>query len=205
MMMMKEYYLNIYKKFDKFIFLDTETTGFSKKDEVVQIAFIVYDKCNDEMEYYNDYCKTSGVLISERASAVNGIRNEDLLGKPFIEDTDAYKALMELNDYSTCCIIHNKKFDLRLLEQSLEQSGVDMDLDKDLYMTFIDSLEVAKRVMNEKSYKLQDLRKSLAISNNEKKIMKRLGINSIREHDALGDVISLFALSMELYGVKIWA
>lgn len=199
--MMKEYYLNIYRKFDKFIFLDTETTGFSKKDEVVQIAFIVYDKCNDEIEYYNDYCKTRGVLISERASAVNGIRNEDLLGKPFIEDTDAYKALMALNDYGTCCIIHNKKFDLRLLEQSLEQSGVDMDLD----MTFIDSLEVAKRVMNEKSYKLQDLRKSLAISNNEKKIMKRLGIDSIREHDALGDVISLFALSMELYGIKIWA
>lgn len=37
------------------------------------------------------------------------------------------------------------------------------------------------------------------------RIMKRLGIDSIRRHDALGDVVSLFALSMELYGVKICA
>lgn len=37
------------------------------------------------------------------------------------------------------------------------------------------------------------------------KIMKRLSVDSVRGHDTLGDVVSLFALSMELYGIKICA
>jgi hypothetical protein len=58
----------------------------------------------------------------------------------------------------------------------------------------VDTLKIVRKILTEKSYKLEELRKKAQIYDNEKCIMKSFGMDKIESHNALGDVISLKAL-----------
>ena len=164
-----------------YIYLDTETTGFGKKDVVIQLAFIVQK--NGEFEAYETLCRPPiDVNIKKGASEVHGLYKSDVAFEPLLEDTDAYKKLLLLNRPSTICFIHNAMFDIRLLKQSGFTNR----------MTVIDTLAYARKYNNTTiSNKLQEIRKTREVSKYEKSIMEKLGIEQISAHDALGDVVSL--------------
>lgn len=171
-----------------YIYLDTETTGFGKKDVVIQLAFIVQQ--NKEFKAYETLCRPpDNVFIKNGASEVHGLYASDVAFEPLLEDTETYKKLVSLNKPSTICFIHNASFDIRLLEQSGFHNR----------MTIIDTLAYSRRYNNATvSNKLQEIRKSRNVSRYEKTIMSKLGLEEISAHDALGDVVSLAGYVMSI-------
>ena len=64
--------------------VDTETTGTDPmKDKIVQLGALVYKKGKKVFEYTQ--LVNPGVVIPEQAAAVHGIRNEDVVFQPSIE------------------------------------------------------------------------------------------------------------------------
>ncbi len=78
----------------KYIILDTETTGASEQDRVIQLGYLVLG--GSGIEVHNEL-NSSDVPISYGAMEVHGITQELLVGKPLCTETDAYKRLLELN------------------------------------------------------------------------------------------------------------
>lgn len=163
------------------LYLDTETTGMGKNDRVCQIALLVDNGNTVESfeDIVNPRCK-----INKKASEVHNIYPEDVFGMPLIHNSGTFKTLLRYNNSSTYLFIHNANFDLRMLGYDGFKSRC----------IVIDTLKCARVLLREKSNRLEDLRKSSDISRKESLIMKRLNIETITSHDALGDVISMKAL-----------
>lgn len=125
----------VYKNFldnkDKYVILDTETTGVSGEDEIVEIAIIDLDG--------NTLLNTkvfTEVLISADAYAVNGIRNEDLKGMPTIKDLN--NKLSNIFNNKTI-LIYNEGFDTRMLYQSGFEGKFKTCCLMSLYMDYVNS------------------------------------------------------------------
>ncbi|MFA6177428.1 MAG: exonuclease domain-containing protein [Candidatus Paceibacterota bacterium] len=149
----------------KLIFFDTETTGNTEKDFLVQIAY----KSNDEsfMGLYKPEMK-----IPPEASAVHHITNKMVANKPtFKESTDQaiIKKLFEDND--SVVVAHNAPFDLAIIKK------------EDIFpANFICTLRLARYLDKEEKidrYNLQYLRYLLDIE------------VDATAHDAMGDVLVL--------------
>ena len=75
----------------KYILFDTETTGNSEEDRIIQIGLmVVHDKTN--IEVFDELC-SSEVDIKLEAMEVHNIVPEMLINKPPFQQTDAYKKL----------------------------------------------------------------------------------------------------------------
>ena len=99
----------------KYIILDTETTGASDDDRVIQLGFVVLTP-GEPIEVHNEFC-SSDVEIKFGAMAVHHITPDMLEGKPKCRDTAAYKRLQELNTPDNYMIIHNTPFDIGMLNK----------------------------------------------------------------------------------------
>ena len=149
----------------KLIFFDTETTGNTENDSLVQIAY----KTGEE-SFVGLY--KPPVKIPPEASAVHHITNKMVADKPtFKESTDQpiIKKLFEGND--SVVVAHNAPFDLMIIEK------------EDIKPTnFICTLRLARHLDPEGKidrYNLQYLRYFLEIE------------VEATAHDALGDVLVL--------------
>ncbi|MFA6257881.1 MAG: exonuclease domain-containing protein [Candidatus Paceibacterota bacterium] len=149
----------------KLIFFDTETTGNTEKDFLVQIAY----KSNDGifMGLYKPEIK-----IPPEASAVHHITNKMVAEKPtFKESTDqaTIKKLFEAKD--SVVIAHNASFDLAIIKK------------EDIFpANFICTLRLVRYLDKEEKiekYNLQYLRYLLEIE------------VEATAHDAMGDVLVL--------------
>lgn len=121
--------------------VDTETSGLTKKDVVIQCAIGFYDSNGKESFVYNKYWTLPpGLAIDKRAEDVHKITHE------FIESNglDAGKELIailavlkRLRASDIRIVAHNAAFDARLLKQTAAAHNVEeWDLDvKDLYCT----------------------------------------------------------------------
>lgn len=89
--------------------LDTETTGLTGKDEVIELAYIVIDNDLTTLTSFNARYKPS-IPINPHAQAVHGIEYKELLSC-----FPSSKIALEPIDYM---IGHNISFDKRLLIQS---------------------------------------------------------------------------------------
>jgi DNA polymerase-3 subunit epsilon/exodeoxyribonuclease X len=162
----------------KYILLDTETTGTSENDRVIQLGYIVLG--GKEIEVYNEFCSCD-VPINFAAMEVHGITQEMIKDKPTCKELGAYKRLLELNTPQNYIIIHNAPFDLTMLEKE----GFDTK------MKVIDTLRVAKHILpDEEAHRLQYFRYKMEIYKDEKKEADKLGIE-VKAHDAIGDVLIL--------------
>ena len=93
------------------VILDTETTGISKSDEVIQLAIIEYEKGDILMnQYFRPKCE-----IAPEAMKVHGISMEYLADKPTIDEY--FQQISELL-YNNQVLIYNSQFDCKLLQQS---------------------------------------------------------------------------------------
>ena len=169
----------------KYIILDTETTGTSESDRVIQLGYIVLG--SNPIEVHNEF-NSSDTPISYGAMEVHGITPELLDGKPNCVETSAYKRLLELNTNDNYLIIHNAPFDIKMLEKE----GFNTK------MKVIDTLRVAKHILpDEEAHRLQYFRYKMELYKEEEKEASSLGV-VVKAHDAIGDVLVLKLLLSKL-------
>ena len=162
----------------KYVILDTETTGVSEQDRVIQLGYMVLGA--KEVEVHNEFY-SSDLPISFEAMEIHGITPDMLMDKPSCVDSKAYKRLCELNSDENYIIIHNADFDIGMLEKE----GF---INK---MRVIDTLRVAKHVLpDEDAHRLQYFRYKFGLYIDEQKEADELGI-IVKAHDAIGDVLIL--------------
>ena len=163
----------------KCIILDTETTGASEEDRVIQLGFVVLSP-GEPIEVHNEFCSTN-IDIKFGAMAVHHITPDMLEGKPACSETTAYKRLQELNTPENYMIIHNTPFDIGMLKKE----GFELS------MKSIDTLRCARHIYpDEEMHKLQYFRYSMGLYKDEPKEEAALGVE-VKAHDAIGDVITL--------------
>lgn len=99
-------------KREDWIILDTETTGLSEIDEIIQVAIIAHDGSR-----LLDTLVRPKQPISAAAIAVHGITNATLVeAPPFSEIYEQLKAVIS----GKTIVIYNAPFDLRLIKQTLK-------------------------------------------------------------------------------------
>src|SRR3989344_4650744 len=149
----------------KLIFFDTETTGNTEKDFLVQIAY----KNNNES--FAGLYKPK-IKIPPEASAIHHITNKMVADKPtFKESTDQPIIKKLFEDENSILVAHNAPFDLMIIEKE------DIKPKK-----FICTLRLARYLDKEdkiERYNLQYLRYLLGLD------------VEATAHDALGDVLVL--------------
>jgi len=169
----------------KYILLDTETTGASQEDRIIQLGYLVLG--GSAIEVHNEFC-SSEVPISYGAMEVHGIVPEMIEGKPKCTQTQAYQKLLELNTPQNYLIIHNAPFDIGMLEKE----GFTTQ------MQVIDTLRVAKHILpQEEAHRLQYFRYKMQLYKEESTEADALGI-VVKAHDAIGDVLVLKLLLSKL-------
>ncbi len=169
----------------QYIILDTETTGVSEEDRVIQLGYVVLGA--KEIEVQNEFF-SSDIPIKFGAMEVHGITQEMIEGKPPIASSASYKRLQELNTPDNYMIIHNAPFDLGMLEKE----GFNTK------MQVIDTLRVAKHIYkDEEAHRLQYFRYKMGLYKLEEKEASALGI-VVKAHDAIGDVLVLKLFLSEL-------
>ena len=172
----------------KYVLFDTETTGISQEDRIIQLGGMVVNTKTD-IECYDEMC--SAVLpIKIESMEVHNITPDLLEGKPACTQTKFYQRIVELNNPSNFLIAHNIKFDLAMIQKEGFENQY----------TLIDTLRCAKHLFPELAYhRLQYIRYALELYKIEQKEADTLNI-VIKAHDAIGDV-----LIMKLFLTKLVA
>ena len=155
------------------IFLDTETTEI-KDPRLVQLGYIAEGEKVD--------CTFKPVNpITIGAMAINHITNEEVAGYPLFEGSKEKKALQDLIDDGGIIVAHNAPFDVRVLEAEGIRVG-----------RSIDTRRCAMHLYDyDGRYSLQELRYALGL-------YRRIDNENALAHDAMGDVIILKELYLEL-------
>lgn len=109
---------------DDWVVLDTETTGLSYNDEIVQIAILSPDGT-----VLLDTLVRPLIPISLEATGIHGITNDDVAdAPPFPKLYERLKAILS----GKSIVIYNAAFDLRMLQQTLRKYRLPpFDLDED--------------------------------------------------------------------------
>lgn len=159
----------------KLIFFDTETTGNTEKDFLIQLAYKIHPaEGGAEDEEFNALYKPEKKIPPE-ASAIHHITNKMVADKPsFTESPDYSKIKTLFEDENNVVIAHNAPFDLVMIEKE----GIKIK-------NFICTLRVVRYLDKEEKiekYNLQYLRYFLEME------------VSATAHDAMGDVLVLEAL-----------
>ena len=149
----------------KLIFFDTETTGNTEKDFLIQIAYK-----NDDGNFTGLY--KPEIKIPPEASAVHHITNKMVADKPAFKASKNHLKIKKLfEDTFSVMVAHNAPFDLLMIKKE------DIEPKK-----FICTLRIARHLDPEEKierYNLQYLRYLLEIE------------IDATAHDALGDVLVL--------------
>ncbi len=147
------------------IFFDTETTGNTEKDYLVQLAYKTVG------ETFNELYKPE-IKIPAEASAIHHITNKMVDGKEvFTQSKDYEKVKTLFEDENSVVVAHNALFDLMVIEKEDIRPK-----------NFIDTLRLARHLDKDdkiEKYNLQYLRYFLDLD------------VVATAHDALGDVLVL--------------
>ncbi len=161
----------------KYILFDTETTGTSDEDRIIQIGGMIISS-KTQIDVFDELCSTI-LPIKIEAMEIHNITPDLIENKPPFLETNFYKKLLELNNKSNYLIAHNINFDLTMLEKEGFINN----------FTLIDTLRCAKHLYPELPYhRLQYIRYALELYKNEQEESKNLNI-TIKAHDAIGDVL----------------
>src|SRR3989344_5772420 len=149
----------------KLIFFDTETTGNTDKDFLIQIAYKTARETSTGL--YKPEIK-----ILPEASAVHHITNKMIVDKSSFKESDEFPKIKKLfEDENTVVVAHNAPFDLLMIKKE----GIEPK-------KFICTLRIARYLDKEEKierYNLQYLRYLLEIE------------IDATAHDAMGDVLVL--------------
>lgn len=105
----------------KFISLDTETTGFGKKDRVLEIGAVRFDpKTGACFEHIHQYINPEMDVPAE-VSAIHGLTNDFLQDKPTF--SQVWPELRDFLGDDSVVVAHNAPFDVRMLDGELIRLG----------------------------------------------------------------------------------
>ena len=124
---------------DRLIVFDTETTGLSSEDEIIEVGAV--ELCNRRLtgSHFHVYCQPR-CRIHPDAQRVHGITHEFLSDKPRFEDiVDELMAYLK----GATLVIHNAEFDLGFMNAALKKTAYPCD-DMREHCGVIDSLLVAR-------------------------------------------------------------
>ena len=128
---------------NRYVALDIETTGLNPAvDRIIEVGMArVENDCITEKYSTLVY---PGISISERITGLTGIHNDDLIGKPRIEDI--------IGDITTFIgdwpiLGHNVIFDFSFLKKAAVNSGLTISDDG------IDTLKISRRLLPEAEHK----------------------------------------------------
>lgn len=155
----------------KLLFLDTETTGTTPDDRMLQLAYRTSDGKHQLNSLYNP-----GVPINLVAMATHHITEEMVAKEPPFQDSPDFIKLNKILAAKYVLVAHNAAFDLRMLAYERIQTN-----------TFIDTLKIVKHLDDNcklECYKLQYLRYLFKVKLPE----------DVQAHDAWGDILVLEAV-----------
>lgn len=142
-----------------FVIIDTETTGSSRDDEIIEFAVI---DTNGIVLYHSTFEPT--IHVSQFASRVNHLTNEVLIGSPkFAEEWEKIKEAIG----NKKLLGHNLSFDKRLTAQTLERYGLNSNEANEIFKEYYDSMKLAKKHIVSDSYSLENLAHMVGITRNE--------------------------------------
>lgn len=111
----------IFNNKGSYVILDTETTGLGKNDVILQIGLIDLDG-NILMDTLIRPSKRK--RFSAEATAIHGLSMDSVKNAPtFIEIYSEFKKLIGTREL----LIYNAPYDSRLLDQTAEQDGFELD------------------------------------------------------------------------------
>ena len=105
------------------ILLDTETTGFSNNDYVIQLSYVLFNEL-EILKSFNQIVKINPKLKINNAY-IHGITNM-ICEKDGICINNVIDRLCYDLKYSSCIIGHNINFDIRMLKNEFHRNKVDM-------------------------------------------------------------------------------
>lgn len=129
------------------ILLDTETSGLTGNDRVVELGIVILDE-NFQIVYSgSDYCKIN-FKLSKDVTEYTGINDSHLENAKSLKETNTYLKLKEYNNKNNIVVIHNSWFDLYMLYMSHVQ----------IECRVVDTLNCARQIYHDKeSYSLINL------------------------------------------------
>lgn len=188
-----------------YVFYDTETTGLTRIDEVIQVGGIITDEQLYIIDRFMFYCYTQ-VPISKGAKAQHGITASELIhlsdGKTF-EDY-WYNLPIVRNKNVTWVSYSTNGFDERMINQTLTHNGLPsfdfgkkvnyLDNRRNGIYNFDAMLALKSRCCHGHNKKLSQLVSSLPLSIGEidKRFIRVAGNLPCKYHDALYDAFSLW-------------
>jgi DNA polymerase III epsilon subunit-like protein len=113
----------------KFVVYDTETTGSSKTDIVIQLGFVAFDSFGKEIRRYEEVWR-SDKRSSPMAEKVHGIQHSEVQASRTEAAgglTDFQQILCELRDNQGVLVAHNAAFDHRMVQQTADRAGIKLD------------------------------------------------------------------------------
>lgn len=131
-----------------YVVLDTETTGLiTSENEIIQLSMLKIED-GEIVDVFNNFYNSHNP-IPERITALNGISDEMVKDKPYIED-----CLKEISSFIGDLPIlgHNVGFDVKFLEKYFMQKE-----NRKLNNEWDDTMKLARENFQLSSYKLGDL------------------------------------------------
>lgn len=168
---------------EKYVVIDFETTGFSvERNEIIQMGAVKFDENGKEIARFNQMIKPQISRLTSKISDLTGILPEMLENAPVIDDV-----LPEFLDFikGHLLVAHNAPFDISFLYHSIIACGISGVEHFQIY----DTLAEAKKLMKMRSYKLENFKDILEMSD-------------IRSHDALNDCLVTAELYKYLQKIK---
>lgn len=148
-----------YLQLEEFVVLDTETTGLTNADEVVEVA--VTDMHGNPL-YSQRFMPTKEV--DPGAMRVNHLSKRVLAGNPQFSATEWENIKVAIAGRKV--LGHNISFDKRLISQTLKRYGITDDTDI-VFTGMYDSKDIAKKWLVAKSYSLNNLTTQIGIVREE--------------------------------------
>lgn len=127
-----------------YLILDTETTGMSKNDEIVEMGII---DLNGHVLYDSTFCPQT--RMNPFASKVNHITDDSLAGAPLF--SDEWEKILSIINGNTV-LGHNVKFDVRLMKQTAERYGL-----SGAHFKVVDTIDLMKKKIQRSSYSIEKL------------------------------------------------
>lgn len=144
---------------DDFVIIDTETTGSSYGDEVVELAIVDMDGDTIYHSLFEPYTN-----MTYWASRVNHITDDMLIGKP--DFLDEWENIVDaVAGRKILC--HNTPFDKNMIAKTLEKHGGEKSDALELFAGAYDSVRIAKKHIRASSHSLQNCAKYVGFNETE--------------------------------------
>lgn len=204
-----------------YVFNDTETTGIGEEDRLIESAHAhVNANSNKLIKFVEELCSVGDLEIDPGAGMTHGYTYQDIQDKVPFSETESYKDLTSFAKDPNCYYVaHNAPFDIGMLKKD----GVEFDksrvidtlkLAKHLLDRDLRELPIGKYIFSDKEkfdkpqrFALQYFRYYFLpyFEKKEPKYMKMFGVEEIRPHTALSDILVLWIfmdLLVEEFGLS---